>query len=279
MQSRVTASADVSAPRSIGAGLAEEPRGLGPPGLLAFRAVVGHQVVVAGDAVHGRGERVDLQPPLVETVGEVTRCGHPDRVAACGRKGRSPGGPPTPAGCAGWTGGSPRRCGRCSAPEDRPLLIDLGYGASPVTTLELYRGVRAVAPDAEVAGLEIDPQRVASAHRRLAALRAAGDELPGLLFERRRVRAARAAPPGPGPRVQRAAPVPRGRRPGRRGARLRAGLAAGGVLVEGTCDEIGRRAVWVALGPEGPRGADHLLRAGSRRSSARPTWPSGCPRR
>ena len=30
-------------------------------------------------------------------------------------------------------------------------------------------------------------------------------------------------------------------------SRLRAGLAAGGVLVEGTCDEIGRRAVWVTL--------------------------------
>ena len=33
-----------------------------------------------------------------------------------GRRGRSPGGPPTPAGCGGWTGGSPRRSGRCSAP-------------------------------------------------------------------------------------------------------------------------------------------------------------------
>ena len=36
-------------------------------------------------------------------------------------------------------------------------------------------------------------------------------------------------------------------------ARLCARLAPGGLLVEGTCDEIGRRHVWVALGPEGPR--------------------------
>ena len=36
-------------------------------------------------------------------------------------------------------------------------------------------------------------------------------------------------------------------------SRLRAGLAPGGVLVEGTCDEIGRRAVWVTL-PAGPGG-------------------------
>jgi hypothetical protein len=35
-------------------------------------------------------------------------------------------------------------------------------------------------------------------------------------------------------------------------SRLRAGLAPGGVLVEGTCDEIGRRAVWVTL-PAPPR--------------------------
>ena len=66
--------------------------------------------------------------------------------------------------------------------QERPLIVDLGFGASPVTTVELYRGVRAVAPDAEVIGLEIDPERVAAARRRLAALRAAGDGLPGLSF-------------------------------------------------------------------------------------------------
>ena len=65
---------------------------------------------------------------------------------------------------------------------ERPLVVDLGFGASPVTTLELYRRVRAVAPDAEVTGLEIDSSRVAAARRELAALRAAGDELPGLSF-------------------------------------------------------------------------------------------------
>ncbi|MHC3534421.1 class I SAM-dependent methyltransferase, partial [Streptomyces sp. DT7] len=34
--------------------------------------------------------------------------------------------------------------------------------------------------------------------------------------------------------------------------RLCARLAPGGLLVEGTCDEIGRRHVWVALGAGGP---------------------------
>ena len=66
--------------------------------------------------------------------------------------------------------------------QEGPLVVDLGFGASPVTTLELYRRVREVAPSAEVTGLEIDPERVAAARRRLAGLRASGVELPGLGF-------------------------------------------------------------------------------------------------
>lgn len=46
--------------------------------------------------------------------------------------------------------------------------------------------------------------------------------------------------------------------------RLRGRLAArGGLLVEGTCDEVGRRHVWVALGPEGPRTVTFATRLGS----------------
>jgi hypothetical protein len=132
------------------------------------------------------------------------------------------------------------------AAHQRPLIVDLGYGASPVTTLELYRRVRAVVPDAEVTGLEIDPARVAAACGRLAALRAAGQPLPGLSFAvggfelpvpRRPVliRAFNVLRQYPEERVLAA------------WSRLRAGLADGGVLVEGTCDEIGRRAAWVTL--------------------------------
>jgi hypothetical protein len=119
-----------------------------------------------------------------------------------------------------------------------------------VTTLELYKRVRAVVPDAEVAGLEIDPERVASACRRLTALRARGEELPGLSFAvggfelplpRRPalVRAFNVLRQYPEERVATA------------WSRLRAGLAPGGALVEGTCDEIGRRAVWVTLPDNG----------------------------
>jgi SAM-dependent methyltransferase len=130
---------------------------------------------------------------------------------------------------------------------ERPLVVDLGYGASPVTTIELYRRVRAVAPGAEVMGLEIDPGRVAAARASLAALRAAGgDDLPGLSFA-----AGGFELPAPRrPVLVRAFNVLR-QYPEERVAaawsRLRDGLAPGGLLVEGTCDEIGRRAVWVTL--------------------------------
>jgi len=130
--------------------------------------------------------------------------------------------------------------------DGRPLVVDLGFGASPVTTLELYLRVRAVAPGAEVTGLEIDPARVAAARRDLALLRAAGDELPGLSF----ATGGFELPVPRRPVLVRAFNVLRQyseERTWTAWSRLRAGLAHGGVLVEGTCDEIGRRAVWVTL--------------------------------
>ena len=129
---------------------------------------------------------------------------------------------------------------------ERPLIVDLGYGASPVTTLELYRAVKKVAPDAEVIGLEIDQDRVASAQRYLDALRANGQELTGLSF----ARGGFELPVPTEPLLVRAFNVLRQYPEERAWAawtRLRAGLADGGVLIEGTCDELGRRAVWVTL--------------------------------
>jgi hypothetical protein len=129
---------------------------------------------------------------------------------------------------------------------ERPLIVDLGFGASPVTTVELYRRIHAVVPQAEVTGLEIDPARVASAYRQLAALRAAGDALPGLSF----AVGGFELPVPRRPLLVRAFNVLRQYQEDQAWAawsRLRAGLAPGGVLVEGTCDEIGRRAVWVTL--------------------------------
>ena len=125
---------------------------------------------------------------------------------------------------------------------DAPLVVDLGYGASPVTTVELWSRLRQVRPDLTVVGLEIDPERVAAA---------AGAARPGLSFRRGGFELA-----GLRPLVVRALNVLRQYEQGaalEAWATLRGGLAPGGLLVEGTCDEVGRRAAWVALDVAGPR--------------------------
>lgn len=122
-----------------------------------------------------------------------------------------------------------------------PLVVDLGYGATPVTAVELFARVRAVRPDAQVVGLEIDPERVALAQPAAVeglSFRRGGFELAGLR-----------------PLVVRALNVLRQyeEQPALEAwTTLQAGLAPGGLLVEGTCDEIGRRAAWVALNTGGP---------------------------
>ena len=42
-------------------------------------------------------------------------------------------------------------------------VVDLGYGAEPVTTLQMAARLRQVSPDLPVVGVEIDPERVAKA--------------------------------------------------------------------------------------------------------------------
>src|SRR3954469_13050833 len=44
-----------------------------------------------------------------------------------------------------------------------PLVVDLGFGARPWTTLELADRVHRVRPDADVLGLESDPARAEQA--------------------------------------------------------------------------------------------------------------------
>ena len=44
-----------------------------------------------------------------------------------------------------------------------PLVIDLGYGASPGTAIELADRLARVRADVRVLGLELDPERVAAA--------------------------------------------------------------------------------------------------------------------
>ena len=61
-------------------GLADESLGFGTPGPLARFAVVRKQVVVPGNPVHGGGERVDVQPARVETIGKIPCFSHETRI-------------------------------------------------------------------------------------------------------------------------------------------------------------------------------------------------------
>ncbi|WP_245797510.1 class I SAM-dependent methyltransferase [Mangrovactinospora gilvigrisea] len=127
-----------------------------------------------------------------------------------------------------------------------PLAVDLGYGASPWTAVELHHRLRRVNPAVRVLGLEIDPARVAAAQPHAAP--------PGLTFRRGGFEVP--VPGGGQATVIRAANVLRQYDEDEVAAAwalLRSRLAPDGLLVEGTCDEIGRRHAWVALGPEGPR--------------------------
>ncbi|MDQ0728647.1 class I SAM-dependent methyltransferase [Microbacterium sp. W4I20] len=135
-----------------------------------------------------------------------------------------------------------------------PLVVDLGYGASGVTALELAARLRDARPDAEVRGLEIDPVRVATADRQLAEVRAGRTAFPSDL----RVSFGRGGfevplPDSRRPAIIRAMNVLRQYEEGDVPAAWRtmaARLAPGGLLVEGTCDEIGRVSSWIDVEPD-----------------------------
>ena len=136
-----------------------------------------------------------------------------------------------------------------------PLVVDLGFGASAVTALELWTRLARVRPDVEVVGVEIDPERVARARQQLAAVRAGGTsfapearvafEVGG--FELPLVRGRR-------PVVVRAMNVLRQYDENQvedAWALTSARLQASGTLVEGTCDEIGRVCSWIDVDADG----------------------------
>jgi hypothetical protein len=120
---------------------------------------------------------------------------------------------------------------------NRPLVVDLGYGANPVTTVELFIRLRERGLHCDVLGLEIDPKRVAVAQ----PLSQAGLEFSVGGFE---------LPTPRKPHVVRAFNVLRQYDEGEVAPTwnlLARGMADGGLIVEGTCNEVGRLATWVAL--------------------------------
>ena len=125
-----------------------------------------------------------------------------------------------------------------------PVVVDLGYGASPVTTVELHDRLRRLRADTRVVGIEIDPARVQAAkalEREGLTFRLGGFEVP-LDADLR-------------PTLVRAFNVLRQYDESEVAAAWKAlclRLAPGGLLVDGTCDELGRRSTWVAVDASGP---------------------------
>ncbi len=118
-----------------------------------------------------------------------------------------------------------------------PLAVDLGYGASPWTARDLRDSLRKVRPDVRLVGVEIDPERVASAQ-------CASDE--SLSF----IRGGFEVPTPTSPLILRAFNVLRQYDESEVAAAwsvMTSRLAPDGWLIEGTCDELGRHAWWVAL--------------------------------
>lgn len=127
--------------------------------------------------------------------------------------------------------------GAVLARAETPLVVDLGYGASPVTTLELRRRL---GPRVRVVGLEIDPARVAAAQPFA--------DPPGLTFQRGGFELA-----GLAPTVVRAFNVLRQYDLDAVPSAWATMTATGAILVEGTCDELGRLASWVTVEAGVPR--------------------------
>ena len=118
-----------------------------------------------------------------------------------------------------------------------PLVVDLGYGATPTTAVELRSRLARVRPDVRVVGLEIDPARVAAA--------AGAADPPWLEFRRGGFELA-----GLRPVVVRALNVLRQYDEGAVAlawSTVARQLAPGGVLVDGTCDELGRLGSWLTV--------------------------------
>ncbi len=136
---------------------------------------------------------------------------------------------------------------------DDPFVVDLGFGASAVTTLELAERLRRSRADVVVRGVEIDPDRVARARTQLGAVRAGetpfAPDTP-VEFERGGFE----VPGDRLPAVIRASNVLRQYHETEVAAaweQLTERLAPGGILVDGTCDELGRVSAWVEVGADG----------------------------
>jgi hypothetical protein len=124
-----------------------------------------------------------------------------------------------------------------------PVVIDLGFGAAPNTTLELAQRLRATNAGTRVVGIEIDPARVAAAEVFQAegvSFHHGGFEIPieGNVDVVRAFNVLRQYDEMEVEEIW---------------ATIIRRLSPNGLLIDGTCDEIGRVSTWVTLAPSGPQ--------------------------
>jgi hypothetical protein len=146
---------------------------------------------------------------------------------------------------------------RRDGPFARAFFADLGYGATPVTTLESVARLRRLAPDLPVLGVEIDPDRVAAAQPYadpMLHFRLGGFNLPLGTWPDGTPETARAVRVFNVLRQYEADAVAGAY------AQLAVGVLPGGLLVEGTSDPTGQ--IWVA----------HLLRRTAAEAAAPAAW-------
>lgn len=145
-----------------------------------------------------------------------------------------------------------------------PLVVDLGFGSSVVTTLELHERLSKVRPDVEIIGIEIDPARVVTAQQTLLDVREGHTHFaPDLRVEIAQGGFEIPLPPGRKAAVIRAFNVLRQYDESQVSdawSRMCEQLQPEGVLIEGTCDEIGRVASWITVSKRGPRTLTLALR-------------------
>lgn len=138
---------------------------------------------------------------------------------------------------------------RLRATPEAPVVVDLGYGASPRTAVELHSRLARVRPDVEVVGIEIEPSRVEAGQRLVAQ-----QGLRGLTFRRGGFEVPLDA--GRHATVIRAANVLRqydAEQVPAAWEHMVERLTPHGLLLDGTCDELGRLSTWAAVTHDGPQ--------------------------
>ena len=126
-----------------------------------------------------------------------------------------------------------------------PVVVDLGFGASPITAVELLARLRKINSKTQVVGIEIDRERVerglAVATKQLHFMHGGFETpLPPAFDSATVIRAFNVLRQYDESEVAAA------------WSAMQARLDADGMIIEGTCDEIGRLSSWVTLDKNRP---------------------------